>query len=594
SSGDIAITDRITPSGVSAWQATERTRLRVTDVAAINGDLSIVSDAALDVFKASAAGSDNTLTLRSENSDVEIRSLADGGSVTTGAHLVLDAHGSLAIHASQWLDAPKSIEFHTGSAFTLPTTQLVGTSAQARSYTASQLTVTSDDTIEVTSALKINGANAAQDRLSLQSHRDILIDAPISRASGAAIADVDLFADGSNVRVYAARDAVTGLRVITGASGREYQEGTLPADVTSTNYTAQGNYYRDNVGGKYVQNVIRFEVGANNVVTAINEKLLSDNADGSGTLYAIGGVESGGYSVGTALTSAARAQVQVVGKALIDVSAQARAETSLAVKLVNDTSALIRLNQAAVAYNRINIDAAGTAGNVDIVASQALDMDRISIDATGTASLRTTSGAISNQTQVLQAKNLVVNTASTIDLRTDVQTASLNSTLLGAANGSGMALDNSGDLRLTASLASGSIEVTAGGTLTVDDARFTSDVNGNQMLFVAGAGGILVDRIDARTQGDITLRTAGFVTEVTADDSSDLLVDLDIIGRDFTANARNPAGNLASTNLEFNVSGDAIIGAQQSLIITSHVGDLEVSGYYLQGVSISGVTGTVT
>ena len=148
-------------------------------------------------------------------------------------------------------------------------------------------------------------------------------------------------------------------------------------------------------------------------------------------------------------------------------------------------------------------------------------------------------GEIVNKNVRLVADSLVVNGASTINLLTDVNRATLTSNFVGSAVATeyAISLSNAADLALNASLRSGQMLVSTGDALTIEQARFTSNLSSNRMDFLAGAGGIAIDEINALASGKVYLRTAGNVTEVSSDASLDLLN-----GIDWSANAREKAG----------------------------------------------------
>ncbi|MEX8495857.1 hypothetical protein, partial [Sphaerotilus sp.] len=158
---------------------TGRNLLQLTQIEAAAGDITLVSNSALDVRNTRAVGADKTLTLQSTQRDVLVGAGANlfaGVDTAVGASgsIVLKAAGQLGIDASVWVDAPTAVTFYSGHSFVLPT--------RAQGYDAASLTVESGESITVTSDLLINRLNATDDRVVLRSARDITLSGAISRA----------------------------------------------------------------------------------------------------------------------------------------------------------------------------------------------------------------------------------------------------------------------------------------------------------------------------------------------------------------------------------------------------------------------------
>ncbi|NBS12517.1 MAG: hypothetical protein EBS77_07620, partial [Gammaproteobacteria bacterium] len=256
-------------------------------------------------------------------------------------------------------------------------------------------------------------------------------------------------------------------------------------------------------------------------------------------------------------------------------------------------------------------------------------------------------------TQTVSANAIILNSATDIDVRTNVSTAVLN------AKGTSVSLKNDGALSLSATLEDGDLKVTSGGTMRVDLVEFTNDIAGNSATLLAGNsgalageedalrrrlaalgftsaqidtqvlnhnsagkgidGGVLIDEIRAGTHGDVVVRTSGDVREVLTDDLIDILFDtpayappagtdrsrsIDVTAKSFKAVGRNKSdnsGSLASiieasqlefsSNLEGAAAGtDLTLGWADPLTVTSGT-DLEIAGYYNGDVTVTGLTG---
>jgi len=244
-----------------------------------------------------------------------------------------------------------------------------------------------------------------------------------------------------------------------------------------------------------------------------------------------------------------------------------------------------------------------------------------------------------------------------------------------------MFLSNAGALELNAQLNSGEMAIRAGGTMVIHDASFVTDTNGNLMEFMSGdsglwageedalrkrlgnvglnatqidtqvarhnfildnngqglTGGVLIDRINAGSLGDVIVKTSGDVREVLKDDGVDILFDLaayapggalgpsssydrtdaiDVIAGSFVANGRNRAGSsvvaniVAVSQLEFS---DALLSAQNSdaskislewatmnsqLVVDSNTSGFRdnvyaVAGYFSTAVDVQLLNGTI-
>ena len=275
----------------------------------------------------------------------------------------------------------------------------------------------------------------------------------------------------------------------------------------------------------------------------------------------------------------------------------------------------------------------------------------------------------------INANALVIESAKDIDVRSNVTTATL------IASGTDMFLSNAGALELNAQLNSGEMAIRAGGTMVIHDASFVTDTNGNLMEFMSGdsglwageedalrkrlgnvglnatqidtqvarhnfildnngqglTGGVLIDRINAGSLGDVIVKTSGDVREVLKDDGVDILFDLaayapggalgpsssydrtdaiDVIAGSFVANGRNRAGSsvvaniVAVSQLEFS---DALLTAQSSdaskislewatmsgqLVVDSNTSGFRdnvyaLAGYFSTAVDVELLNGTI-
>jgi hypothetical protein len=393
SSGNVSLTNQ-------ADAANGRNLLRLSSVQAAAGNVTISTDAALDVRTARALGNGHALTLTSTASDVL---LASGAAVEGGGHVTLDAAVNLTIDGSVWVDAPRSVTFRAGTSFVVPT--------RVAGYDTASLTVVSGESISVSGPLMINALAATDDRVELRSARDITLTGAISRASGSAVQDVVLYADGSNARTVHERDTITGFRVVDAASGRYYLEGTLATNPLAATYVTAGDYWRDVVidGGTtyYVFDAFKYSLNAGTgaVVATENVKLLSTSDQGSGTLYLVAGTEAGGWSRGAVASTSSTQAFQVIDRGLLRVTAQIAGETGLEVRTRLDSSSTITLAQGRTAYDRMAITAIGSQGNVVLSAAQNLDLDRIRIQATGNVDIATTGGVEAGQILTLEDAN---------------------------------------------------------------------------------------------------------------------------------------------------------------------------------------------
>ncbi|MEL0211652.1 MAG: hypothetical protein VW891_13920, partial [Novosphingobium sp.] len=235
-------------------------------------------------------------------------------------------------------------------------------------------------------------------------------------------------------------------------------------------------------------------------------------------------------------------------------------------------------------------------------------------------------GSVFGKAQI-NANALVINSAQNINVRSNVTSADLT------AGGNSMFLSNAGALELNAAMASGEMAIRAGGTMVIHEAIFTSDVLDNAMEFMSGdtgiwdgeeaalrrrlanvgltetqindavaehnfvldgvdmglTGGVLIDLINAGTQGDVVIKSSGDVREVLKDDAGDILFDLpayapgqalgpqgtvnkelstDVYAKSFTAIGRNHATTVnaaavtAVSQLEFS---DALIASGNNI-----------------------------
>ncbi|MBF0170377.1 MAG: hypothetical protein HQK87_04705, partial [Nitrospinae bacterium] len=350
--GDIVITDVATAN---------RRLLRVTSAEALAGNLTLTSNVTLDVLKAHAAAAGQALTLTSSAGDVLIRAASAGGDLAAGASVLLDANRTLTIDPSVWVDASQSVTFRAGTSFTVPT---------LHNYATPVLTVVSGEDILVNDELRV-GLTAQNTRVELRSGRDITVNAPIGDTQGSAVDDIVLYADGSSARAVQQRDDVTGLRMIQGASGQVYFEGTLPVDPTSRTYSPAGSYYTSLVGGKYVQDARDYRTNAAGVAL----RVLSDNADGTGALYALAGSDASGWSVGglfaapSATDLAAGKVIQIIDRSLVTLNNLAGAERASMTLSGLSVAGTVGIKLGVAGGNAPTVSATVTTGDLSALAT---------------------------------------------------------------------------------------------------------------------------------------------------------------------------------------------------------------------------------
>ncbi len=500
-----------------------RNQLLVSDVRSASGDVTITAEYAMEVGITQASAVGASLSLKASAGDLTVLANTQpnsGRSIDAGSSVRLETSDNLTLHNSIWIDAADRVEFIAGRSFTVPTTQ---------AFDAEILKVVSAENISVQSQLRVgDGTLVGQPtRVELRSGRDILVQAPISNQQGNAIDDIVLYSDGESARSIQLRSEVGGLRVIEGASGRLYFEQTLQTQAADGSYSPSGDYLTDRLvftSGSvsttyYIFDAIDYRANRSGQGLTV----LSENIDGSGTLYALTGATRNGdllTSLGSSITYsetqlAQEAIVQVMDRALISLTATAGLErasltldqltsdgevtlklgasetivsanvttaslaalaaainavtgttgisatgtgsslvlsrtddeairvtgyqhvpvanadtgtmrvlpslgesvllsaedqiavaNALAPKMVSEQSSNVTLNQGQTAYNRIQIDALSpngtTLGNINLNASQTIDLDAITLNASGTISVTTTSGAKAGQVMTLE------------------------------------------------------------------------------------------------------------------------------------------------------------------------------------------------
>ncbi|MDB2455514.1 hypothetical protein N9W76_05165, partial [Planktomarina temperata] len=289
--------------------------VQITNVRNDDGDISIETAEAAEVAVISAAETGNVV-VRTLSGDLTYHGAGLGGDYlvrdASGAiksnsksvdptvadgyvqNLTFDAGNSLIIGSGIWLDAVNLVRFETGANFEIPTTE---------TYKAQTLQVVSAQNIASTKRLSV-GDDAQTTNIDINSGGDITLSAPLSTRQGAAIDLIELNATGDVAKTIQVKSEETGLRVITGASGREYLEGTVPSGEVSAVYVPSGEYFVDQfVAGDatyYIFDAIDYRTNSGG--SSIGPLASSTETGIGATLYPIvstGGVLSLGTVIGT-------------------------------------------------------------------------------------------------------------------------------------------------------------------------------------------------------------------------------------------------------------------------------------------------------
>lgn len=589
-------------SFVNTEDATDnRADLTVTKVITGDGNISLTTDGVLMAYTAHAGGADSELLLRSTTADVVVRDTGAEQGIWSGSVLELDAADKLDLEVN--VDAENDLILRSGEMFVIPTT---GT------YRADNITIESDENITLENDLVFGGG-----KIEFISKRDVVLTGSISSSDGSAVDLLKVTATADNPQVVYKRDADLQYVMRKNTAGDVVLE-TPSGHLVQHNHKglyAYKAYYAPKIEGASL-NDARIQP---RIIT-----VLTQNADGTGTIYALDGTtvlerdifDAHGNKVLTAK------RYTTLDKDFVDVTSHINPDDYQYITITK-ASSKITLDLGDEQFDTFEITAGGTTGVIEIDSNSDLIFDggfirasaEIDIATTGKLTagenviggyngdnpeiIKLTSGkdmVVDSELSVVDGQRWIENGMKPIEGSITLSSGgTITSTVEKAvARGTKLEISSVGDVALTtnvdkldatvsgagtlkiadrgslhvenARIAQGMIDISAQSTLEVANAAMAANAISNTVVLTSFSSDVYVDFINAGTKGLVVVNAKGALRELSPTDP-----DNDII-----ANTLLALTDATTTDVEYQAPTN-IIGRNQDI-------DLEInSDFYLFG-----------
>jgi len=501
--------------------------LVVTLAQATAGSVTVTARDYLEAYRARALGTGGIVRLASELGNLTVGTVNAEGEAVKPAGLAageeaLEYTGGVALSAAEVLlsyrffDADEHLEYRAGKAFDFDLPASLGA-----------------DTIvlDLGPGLKVDGTLTAKDLVELASDTNVYVSGTIQGESGGNVTSVKITARGTGTTGISVRDEVTGLQVYVNTSD---PNDTVLFDPDTS------RYYRRVMGGKHV-----FQ---GTYIPAVEDTepevrtYFADNADGSGTLYT--------STDGQSFNAVSRSDIYDLSPHVWEVTSgidpgdyEPKVETTSGGDVNIQDGASVKADRyeirAAGDIDMLRNDTLTVSGFVGgLHAFEGAEEVYLSVD----GHLHITGGILSSQdTMTIIAQSVTMDAASVLMAPTLTVTTDEGMTLYTMADTITATADTSGNITIkeadavtlqSVTARSGSVDITAGGSLTVD---LVETVNGGDITLKSGAD-MAVDRVETvtgqgqqKTSGAILLDAYGQLGESSPADN-----DVDVFGHTVT------------------------------------------------------------